>query len=431
MKRWRRDAFTKLSDAGSTTLTSRDALGLGVVLIVAAALRVAFIDQSLWFDEYASVFFASQPLSRLWSTWMVRETNPPLFYSVLHIWIDSARRIDAVWLRVIPIAANLATVTVVFNEVRRLYGTRTGLIAASLLAVSAQHIAYALQVRAYSMMGLALAVSFFGLMRVVAARDREGRPSGAWAMYVAGALAAIYLHTTAVLWPLIASLSLIVVDRRFVPLRGAAWRTLAAADLLILLGASWWLYVTYLQIASPNGNLAWMMAADLRTSISVFARSIFLVREIYGVQLAMPVMLLGLAVLGIVRTWTSPATRLTMVCLALSAIVYLVANLKQPIVVERAIVWMSVFPVVLVAAGIGSLRWRTAVVALTGLALMLPIVNLMKNRSFEHENWGAGNGGVIERPSRCRRSRTARGWDWRPKRRVGSKRQAGIARSRS
>ena len=52
---------------------------LTAAVLVAAMVRLAFSDYSLWFDELASVFFASQPTERLWSAWMLRETNPPLF----------------------------------------------------------------------------------------------------------------------------------------------------------------------------------------------------------------------------------------------------------------------------------------------------------------------------------------------------------------
>jgi hypothetical protein len=53
------------------------------ILLGAAALRLFTSGYSLWLDEIAAVRFARQPLALLWSGWMAREANPPLYYSLL------------------------------------------------------------------------------------------------------------------------------------------------------------------------------------------------------------------------------------------------------------------------------------------------------------------------------------------------------------
>src|SRR5512142_2026365 len=61
---------------------------LSLIVLLALGLRLHLAgEQSLWRDEIASVAFARLPLSQLWSVWMVHETNPPLYYSLLHVWI--------------------------------------------------------------------------------------------------------------------------------------------------------------------------------------------------------------------------------------------------------------------------------------------------------------------------------------------------------
>jgi uncharacterized membrane protein len=63
-------------------------LALAAVMLVAAALRFWDLGgPSLWTDELYTLGFAKLPPQMLWSDWMVRETNPPLFYSLLSVWM--------------------------------------------------------------------------------------------------------------------------------------------------------------------------------------------------------------------------------------------------------------------------------------------------------------------------------------------------------
>ena len=68
----------------------RAPLMLALMLVAVAAFRIHTAQYSLWYDELASLEFARQPVSRLWSSWMLRETNPPLFYTMLSGWIGRA-----------------------------------------------------------------------------------------------------------------------------------------------------------------------------------------------------------------------------------------------------------------------------------------------------------------------------------------------------
>lgn len=369
-------------------------------MVFAAVLRFALADYPLWFDEYASLFFAHQPYARLWSDWMVRETNPPLFYSILRGWMDLVGPIDRVILRVPTIVASLLTIAVAYFGMARHYGERAAGVGAVLLAVSAQQIAYAHQVRGYSFLALALTISFFSLMRIVTAADRGERERiTSWIGYVGGAIAAIYLHGTGFLWVPIATLAVMIVDRRFVPFVGRDWLRLAMADLAIVAGAFWALYIVYQQMQVPNPNLSWLHYAGIRGSLKLYWASTLLARDPWGIQAVSATLLLAAALFGIVRTFRQKATQLATVCWIGALGLFFVFSLKQPVLVERTLVWIAIFPVTLACAGISTLRGSRAFLILASVLTALGVANLAATRAdFTIEDWESAIVQVLNDP---------------------------------
>lgn len=315
---------------------------------------------------------------------MVLETNPPLFYTILHGWMELIGRMSGAWLRAPSIIASVLAVPVVFFGVKRIYGTHAALAAALMIGVSGQQIEYAEQIRAYSTLFLAMAVSFFGLLAIVKSSETgEQDAIPAWAAYAAGAVIAVYLHTTAIFWPAIATLTLMLVDRRFRPFTGTRWATLLLVDVVIMLGAAWWLYITYIQTITPNGNISWIEYSGLRETLELIKSSIFLVRNPKNTVW----IVIGLVLFGLIRTRTSAATRFIAVCWVVGILTYVVVSQKQPILLERTLLWMTLFPLTLAAAGLGTIRNPLVFWLCTaGIALLL-LLNLAKNTQFMTEDW--------------------------------------------
>ena len=373
----------------------------GVILLLAAALRFGLANYSLWFDEYASLFFAHQPFARLWSVWMVRETNPPLFYSILRGWILLSAPTGPVMLRAPAIVASLLTIVVVYRGLSRVYGVRPAAAAALLLSVSAQQIYYAQQLRGYSLFALAITISFFGLMRIVTADEPDDRhPTSAWISYVGGAIAAIYLHSTGFLWVPIATIGLMISDRRFILVFGRNWIQLAAADAAIVIGASWAIYIAYQQMLAPNPNIAWLRYQGIRGSSSLFWESTLLVRNPQRWQSFVAELILGIAVYGAIRTLNRSATRLTAACGVTALVVYFCVSLKQPIMVERTLVWLGIFPVILICAALSTIRKPALFLATSGLVATLVAINLIVvYPDFEREDWAGGLSRAMKTPN--------------------------------
>lgn len=360
-------------------------LGLLVALAIAAAVRISLARYSLWSDELASVFFADQPMSNLWSGWMVRETNPPLYYSLLQGWVAIVG-LGTVKLRLFSVLAGLMVLIVTYVGVGQNYGKRAGFVAALMLALSAQQLQFSLMVRSYIFLYLAISISFFGLLSIVRHPDRKQLPG--WAAYVVGAVAGVYLHTTACIWPIAATLSLIAVDRRYLPFVGKRWVHLVCADVLIVAGSSWWLYLTYLQLRVPNGNISWIVWPGLRETASYFFSTVLLSRDTTGWAKIIPLAVAGFAALGMFRTWSRPATRLTLTCAIAAALLFVLLSLKQPVIMDKTILWVTIFPLTLVAAGLNAIRNVRLFAVATLAVLVLLAVNLAANsRDLRIENW--------------------------------------------
>lgn len=355
------------------------------ILIVAATIRVALADYSLWFDEYASLFFSSQPLSRLWSMWMVRETNPPLFYTLLKLWIDAFGSGQVFILRLLPIAANLGFVLVAFLLIRRHYGDRAALLAAAILAVSAQQVYFSHQVRAYSFLSLGFALSLTGLASILsAAEERRSLPLGGWILYASGAAIGVYLHTTAIFWPAIASLSVLIVSPHMRRPFSRNFAELAVANAAILLASSWWLFITYHQVRQANHNIDWIPQFGPAKAVKMMlANGLF--RESGPLQSIGRYALLALAAFGAYRTRASAVTKLLVSAWAIGILVYLLLSTRQPIVTDRTVFWMTLFPIALAAVGIASLSWRYSA-ALAACTLLLMAMDLATTK-FQGQDW--------------------------------------------
>jgi 4-amino-4-deoxy-L-arabinose transferase-like glycosyltransferase len=378
----------KVSLAYVSTLGARSralsAWPLFCALGIAATVRIATSNYSLWFDDLASLFYAAQPLERLWSNWMVRETTPPLYYVLLQGWCDlfgwspQAARVPS-------ILASLASIGIVYWGVRRHYGAHSAAGAALLLALSPQQLVFAHQVRAYIFLFAVIAASYFGILSVVRASTRS---LAAWSIYVAGAVAGVYLHTTACLWPIAASLALILCDRRFVPLVGSRWLELAIANFLVLGAASWWLGIVWLQMKILAGNIGWIAPPDVAQLPLFLLRATLLDWEPTGVRLLAPAIIAALAIGNLVRTWKETRSRFTLYCFVFSVASFVAVSLKQPILIDRTVLWLSVFPLTLAAAGLLDRRVRKIYsVGFVVVGLLLAAAAVSTIPHLEREDW--------------------------------------------
>lgn len=133
------------------------------VLIIGLILRLISITQSLWLDEGINVIFArSLSYKDLIFNYSLGDFHPPLYHILLKswIWVFSSSEISV---RMPSVILGLGVVYITFKIGQKLYDTKTGVIAAILIATGPLHIYYSQEARMYMLAAFfaSLSVYFF------------------------------------------------------------------------------------------------------------------------------------------------------------------------------------------------------------------------------------------------------------------------------
>jgi len=227
------------------------------VLVLAAALRSFRLGSpGLWLDEAVSWIFARASWAELLDLLRL-DSGPPLYYALLGLWTRSWGD-SAVALRSFSVVAGLLGVTLLFFVGRRLFGERTGLAAALLLAVVPIQIRHAQEARAYTLLAFLGLGAMFALLAWV---DGGGKK---WlALHVVLFAAVLYTHNYG-FFLLVAGMFFAAVEggRQGGPGR-PSWkllgRALAGFPLVALLYLPW--LPTFLFQLAHEGPYAWMRLA--------------------------------------------------------------------------------------------------------------------------------------------------------------------------
>lgn len=176
-----------------------------MLLVLAAALRFATLDlQSFSDDELFTAWLVDMPFGEMLSTISDSEATPPLFY--VAEWIFSrALGFGEVGMRILPAAAGVVTVAVVYAAGCAGVSRRAGLAAGAFAAVNPFLIWYSQEARAYSLLILFAALSVWSLTRF--SRTQERRFLAGWAVVAVAAMAthyfALFVIAPQALWLLV------------------------------------------------------------------------------------------------------------------------------------------------------------------------------------------------------------------------------------
>lgn len=165
------------------------AAALLVLVLLAFGLRLFRLDhQSLWVDEATTAYLASASPDRI----VVDRANnlhPPTYFLAVAGWTSLAGRSEFS-LRFPTVWAGLLLVPLLYRLCRRLFADwRTGVLAASLAALSPAGVAYAQEARMYALLPVAYLVV---LVCALAPRALEGRRG--WFWLALSEIACLYLH---------------------------------------------------------------------------------------------------------------------------------------------------------------------------------------------------------------------------------------------
>jgi 4-amino-4-deoxy-L-arabinose transferase-like glycosyltransferase len=356
------------------SLTSPTTL-LASILVIAALFRLWNIGgPSLWADELYSLGFSRVPLDMLWSEWMVRETNPPLYYTILKTWTAVFGNSD-ISVRALSVVAGLAAIVALFAFVRAMHSYQAGLYVAGLAAVSSLQNLFSNETRAYIFGALAATLTLLALVRLI---DQWRGPrfslkrSAPWlALYVSGSWVAFHVHTTLFILPLLSNLVMAWIfwfrtERR--PADAAAW---FAANVLLALACSWWILMTVAGIRAGAAPIEWIPKPNLKDAVAITSH-LLATRSFSSVNVVLAVLMAPIAIWGLSRLQTE--RRALIVTFAIGAPLLLIAiSFVRPIFLERTVFWVNFVYLTALAVGLATLpiiRARIIAAALIGFVFI-------------------------------------------------------------
>jgi 4-amino-4-deoxy-L-arabinose transferase-like glycosyltransferase len=176
------------SGRGERIALSRAWIAVGVLTLVALALRIVLMSDSLQDDElFMYQIVHGQSLSDMFNAVRDTEKTPPLFF--LLNWVTIKIGDPTVWMRLPSLLCGLASVPLAFVLGLRVAGRRAGLVAAAFVTISPFAIYYATNARAYAGLAFLAALSTYCLLRAV-----DGNRRGWWAAYGIAVVAVLYTH---------------------------------------------------------------------------------------------------------------------------------------------------------------------------------------------------------------------------------------------
>jgi 4-amino-4-deoxy-L-arabinose transferase-like glycosyltransferase len=356
----------------------RAPLMLALMLVAVAAFRIHTAQYSLWYDELASLEFARQPVARLWSSWMLRETNPPLFYTLLSGWIALVGQ-DDVAVRLLPIGIGMVGIGAAYGLGRAVGDAKAGLLAAALLSLSALGTDLSQQLRGYALAQLAVLLACTGMVLYL-----RRRTLGGLVLYGIATLIGLYTHTTVALFAGLAGVTMLWLlwsDRR----AQARW---LATNVAVLAGWGWWAMISVRQMTMPVTNIAWIATPSWRDAVAMTAQvylPLYADRPGLAGTLLLAAMFAGLAVCAVRAA--RPEIRLLAVVTIGTPVLLFAISQRVPIFLPRTLSWASGPELVLVALGVT--RIPSLLVARAGGILLLGLsavglANWLPNRERDH-----------------------------------------------
>ncbi|MCJ7811131.1 MAG: glycosyltransferase family 39 protein [Dehalococcoidia bacterium] len=348
-----------------SALASRPGLEwVGVAILTGAALLLRLYrlgSQGLWFDKAYTLFIARIPAVEAWRALVVDGVHPPLFYALQKAALALGQSEFA--LRLPSAVFGAAAVPLVYILGRRWAGWGTGALAALLLALSPFHLWTSQDARMYSLLAaltLACMLTFDGVLR------RPGLATGA--AFVALSALAYLTHYFALMLPLV-QLVYLAAKLRTWPRLLRLWTGLQFLAGLPLLG---WVYALSLRDMQIFG-IGWIPVphpTDLIETLLNFTVGYTAPLRLWqwlGLGICMVFLILGLR-----SRWGVPSAKLLVALWAfLPMVLTFLLSLRRPVYIDRFLILSAPALLILIAAGVASLRERYALVSAALLVALL------------------------------------------------------------
>ncbi len=270
-------------------------------LLAAAALCSRFLligRKSVWLDEAVSWRFANVSLQTMFD-FIARDKHPPLYYGVLHFWVNVFGNSEAA-LRAPSAIAGAATVVLLAAIGWRVGGRLLGLSAGLLLLLNSAHLGASQEARMYALAGfLALAAS--GVLAAYIAKPAVPR----FLAYAVLMTALIYTHYSGMFVVGAHGLVFGAYGLHELATKRRAWILAGGLATLAFLGLA---YVPWLSTfrAHLAAGAPYEIPKPSVTNVSVAGRSLLGLDVAKGFWLIFCLPLLGFGIVAVARRWREP-----------------------------------------------------------------------------------------------------------------------------
>jgi mannosyltransferase len=345
---------------------------LALITAIAALLRFHLLGEKIfWFDECVGVEICRLDWFNFARILWRREANMSLYYLFLRFWLHLGN--TPAFVRSLSVIFALATVPALYLLGRRLFDSRTGLMAAVLVALNAYHIRYSQEARSYALTVLLCVLSSLFFVESLENSSRRARLS-----HVLTSSLAVYAHFFAVLLILAQYLSLRSLEGAQIPREtGKNWRWIALAVLPVAMFV----------VTTGAGPLNWIPPVSLR-GLRVFA--IYLTGNEGPLLVVASLIACGAALCPVFRgkltpqsSWENWRYRFLVLWLFLPVLLTVAVSFAKPLFLGRYFVLCLPALNLLIAAGLARLRslW------LLTPALLIFVVFLLRGTVsyYEHD----------------------------------------------
>ncbi len=342
-----------------------------VILFVGFYLRTYQLGKyNLWLDEVLSLSSADymKTMVSKMGIFDSAEDRYPSFLSNLFICYWQRLGRDEFTLRMSAVIFGMLTILAIYQIGKSLFGNKTGLLAAFILAISPVHIYYSREVRMYSMAALTVLLSVYYLIKAL----RCGKLKF-WFGYLEFNLISIYLHYMNIFILLAEIIFFLIFFKRYRHLL-KGW--LSVHVVLFLLLIPWLINITSLMsLALTHGEKyywvpQWIQHVSFK-NILYTLRNFSAGYNAPGItHVPLTVIFLLLLVFGLIKKGETEQNILFLSCFLIPIFgMYLISKIK-PLYTDRYVLPSALFYYLLVANGLSKLRNRYAVPILCSVVIL-------------------------------------------------------------
>lgn len=219
-----------------------------LIVMVAFLLRLYRIgEQELWLDEAFSFHIATMPN---WVGSLLTDTNPPLYYLLLRVWVQVAGQSEAAIRLFSAVLGTLFVIAVIWAG-KEFFKPCVGLWSGWFGATAPLHIYYSQEARTYTLLSLALLLTYIMVWRALKKDTLKS-----WTLVSASALVALYSHYFAILG-LLAAAFLFVIWPEKQQIK-QLWLRFGGAVFLSGLLFLPWLFLSFVFTPHSSAGTAWI-----------------------------------------------------------------------------------------------------------------------------------------------------------------------------